>query len=134
MIIAVGNDAQFRRLVEVLGIPAMSDDARFSTNTSRVANRAELGRILTQALGVHGADHWQSELTLAGVPCGPINDIAQAFDLAASLGLEPTRKVGDSTQVANPTHLSATPVTYDLAPPSVGRDREAVLTLLGITP
>jgi crotonobetainyl-CoA:carnitine CoA-transferase CaiB-like acyl-CoA transferase len=134
MIIAVGNDAQFRRLVEVLGIPAVSDDARFTTNTSRVTNREELGEILTQALGARGADHWQSELTLAGVPCGPINDIAQAFELASSLGLEPVRKISDSAQVSNPALLSATPVTYDIAPPSVGRDREAVLKLLGVTP
>ena len=133
MIIAVGNDTQFSRLVEVLGIPAVSDDARFTTNTSRVANREELGGILTQALGAHGADHWQSELTLAGVPCGPINDIAQAFELASSLGLEPVRKISNSAQVSNPALLSATPVTYDLAPPSVGRDREAVLKLLGVT-
>jgi hypothetical protein len=133
MIIAVGNDAQFRRLVEVLGIPAVSDDARFTTNTSRVANRVELGRILAQELGAHGADRWQSELTLAGVPCGPINDIAQAFALASSLGLEPVRKIDDSAQVSNPARLSATPVTYNLAPPSVGRDREAVLKLLGVT-
>ncbi len=134
MIIAVGNDGQFSRLVDVLGLAALASDGRFSTNTDRVANREELGRILAQALGAHGADHWQTELTRVGVPCGPINDIAQAFTLAESLGLEPARRVGGSVQVANPVNLGTTPVTYDLAPPSVGSDRDEVLELLGLTP
>ncbi|MFM8155655.1 MAG: CoA transferase, partial [Actinomycetes bacterium] len=130
MVIAVGNDAQFRRLVQVLGIAALAEDERFATNTRRVENRAELGSLLTAALSEKGADHWQSMLTEVGVPCGPINDIAQAFSLADSLGLESVRDVSGSRQVSNPVHLSATEIEYTLAPPSVDRDREQVLRLL----
>ncbi len=132
MIIAVGNDGQFARLVATLGIPALAEDPRFRTNSSRVENRADLGRLLADSLAAHGADFWQSELTAVGVPCGPINDIAQAFELATSLGLDPLRQVGDSPQVSNPMHLSGTPVSYTLTPPAVGRDRDTVLRLLGL--
>lgn len=130
MIIAVGNDAQFRRLVQVLGIADLAEDERFSTNTRRVENRAELGSLLTHALSARGADYWQSMLTEVGVPCGPINDIAQAFALADSLGLEAVHEISGSRQVSNPVHLSATEIEYTLAPPSVDRDRERVLRLL----
>ena len=133
MIIAVGNDGQFRRLVDVLGIPELSADPRYSTNTSRVENREELGRRLAASLASHGADHWQAELTRVGVPCGPINNIAQAFELAESLGLEPVHMVVGSAQVSNPARMTATPIAYDLAPPTVGRDRETVLKLLGLS-
>jgi crotonobetainyl-CoA:carnitine CoA-transferase CaiB-like acyl-CoA transferase len=133
MIIAVGNDGQFRRLVDVLGIPELSADTRYSTNTSRVENREELGRCLAASLASHGADHWQAELTRVGVPCGPINNIAQAFELAESLGLEPVHMVVGSAQVSNPARMTATPIAYDLAPPTVGRDRETVLKLLGLS-
>lgn len=130
MIIAVGNDAQFRRLVHVLGVADLAEDERFSTNTRRVENRVELGSLLTDALSAWGADHWQAMLTEVGVPCGPINDIAQAFALADSLGLEAVHEVSGSRQVSNPVHLSATGIEYALAPPSVDRDREQVLRLL----
>jgi crotonobetainyl-CoA:carnitine CoA-transferase CaiB-like acyl-CoA transferase len=133
MIIAVGNDGQFARLVDVLGMPEVAGDTRYSTNTSRVENREDLGRLLAAALASHGADHWQAELTRVGVPCGPINNIAQAFELADSLGLEPVHLVAGSAQVSNPARMTATPITYDLAPPTVGRDREAVLRLLGLS-
>jgi crotonobetainyl-CoA:carnitine CoA-transferase CaiB-like acyl-CoA transferase len=133
MIIAVGNDVQFARLVEVLGIPGMATDSRYATNSLRVENRSELGRLLTASLAAHGADHWQAELTRVGVPCGPINDIAQAFSLAETLGLQPVQTVQGSAQVSNPARLSGTPVSYDLAPPTVGRDRDAVLQLLGLS-
>lgn len=133
MIIAVGTDGQFAKLVTVLGIPELASDSRFQSNSSRVANRAELGPLLTAALSSSGADFWQAELTRVGIPCGPINDIGQAFALADSLGLESSRVVSGSAQVSNPARLSRTPVSYDLAPPAVGHDREAVLRLLGLT-
>ena len=70
LVLAVGNDGQFRSLCSVLGVDLASDD-RFATNPSRVAHRAELRVALEAALAAHGADHWYSALTAAGVPCGP---------------------------------------------------------------
>ena len=78
--------------------------------------------MLDRLLVSEGADHWYRVLNSAGVPAGPINNIAEAFDFAERLGLQPTVAVAGSAtpQVANPITLSATPVTYRLAPPRLG--------------
>lgn len=122
LVLAVGNDRQFRSLVTVLGIAEVADDDRFTTNPARVAHRDDVRRVLEAALAGHGADHWQRELTAAGVPCGPVNDVRGAFDLATSLGLSPVVDVPGTPvpQVANPLRMSATPPSYRLAPPAVG--------------
>jgi crotonobetainyl-CoA:carnitine CoA-transferase CaiB-like acyl-CoA transferase len=136
MIIAVGNDGQFVRLVQVRGLPALADDERFATNAARVAHRTELKVLLEDALRGAPADDWQQRITDAGVPCGPINDIAQGFALAERLGLQPVvevhdpRRDGPQRQVANPVRYSVTPATYRTAPPAVDEDRAAVLALL----
>jgi len=136
MIIAVGNDGQFVKLAEALGAPHLSGDPRYATNSARVAHRAELKQDLEALLAGAGADAWQSTITAAGVPCGPINTIEQGFALAERLGLDPIididdpRRTTQQRQVANPSVLSATPPTYRSAPPAVGEDRAAVMALL----
>lgn len=136
MIIAVGNDGQFGKLVAVLGAPEMAGREEYATNPARVAHRDALKADLEGLLKARGADEWQPLLTQAGVPCGPINDIAQGFGLATQLGLEPligiedARRPGPVQQVANPVTYSATPTEYRSAPPQVGEDREQVLALL----
>jgi crotonobetainyl-CoA:carnitine CoA-transferase CaiB-like acyl-CoA transferase len=136
MIIAVGNDGQFAKLAAVLGSPELALDPRYATNAARVANRVELKGLIEGLLSPRGADAWQVAVTAAGVPCGPINDIAQGFALAEQLGLEPVVQVVDDRrdraqpQVANPAHYSRTPATYRSAPPRVGEDRAEVLALL----
>jgi crotonobetainyl-CoA:carnitine CoA-transferase CaiB-like acyl-CoA transferase len=137
LILAVGNDGQFRRLAAVLGSPELADDPRFDTNAARVAHRWELKESLELMLALRTADAWQEQLTAAGVPCGPINDIAQGFALAERLDLEPIVEIDDARrpnparQVANPVSYSRTPPTYRSAPPEVDEDRAAVLALLG---
>jgi crotonobetainyl-CoA:carnitine CoA-transferase CaiB-like acyl-CoA transferase len=138
MVIAVGNDRQFRGLVAVLGAPGMAVDPRFATNTARVSHRADLNRFLSQQLALRDAHDWQSQLTLAGVPCGPINSVADGIALAEELGLpalvDIARPEGPvARQVANPVTLSRTPVSYRSAPPSLDSGRAAVLALLGIS-
>ena len=86
--------------------------------------------VLEALLKTRGADQWQQLLTEAGVPCGPINDLAQGFALADSLGLNPIIEIEGLRQVANPVHYDATPATYRAAPPRVDEDRAAVLDLL----
>lgn len=117
--LAVGNDKQFAVLADRLGVPEILADTRFGSNADRVAHRDALFAILEEALANHGADHWHTVLNEAGVPAGPINDLAEAFSYAEQLGLDPIVAVpGTGTpQVANPVALSATPVTYRLAPP-----------------
>ena len=136
IVIAVGNDGQFMALAGAISRPALASDPRFVTNPMRVANRSALAVELTAVLGTHGAEHWQRLIAAAGVPCGPINDISQAFKLATDLGLDPIaliNKNGESVaQVANPVHYSATPVTYRLAPPTVGQDNTALIAEFGL--
>ena len=99
-------------------------DNRFGSNADRVAHRDALCAILGQVFLTRGADHWHEVLNKAGVPAGPINDLAEAFSYAERLGLGPVVPVpGTSTpQVANPVALSATPVTYRLAPPELAKE------------
>ena len=121
LVLAVGNDGQFRSLCHVLGSEHLGADDRFATNPQRVAHRAELRALLEVGLAARGATDWHAALTAAGVPCGPINDVAAAFDLASSLGLHPVVTVPGSavSQVANPLRMSATPPTYRTPPPSM---------------
>ena len=136
LVLAVGNDGQFRRLVEVVGESALADDPRFCTNAQRVAHRAELVPRINELLSTRTADAWQQEITAAGVPCGPINDIAQGIELATSLGLDPVvtiddpRRAAAQRHAANPVRYSRTPAEYRTAPPEVDEDRAAVLALL----
>lgn len=137
-ILAVGNDGQFRKFCEVAGLPALADDPRFSTNKARVDHRAELIPLLRQATVFKSTAEWVTLLEAAGVPCGPINDLAQVFAdpqvQARGLRLDLPNGLGSTTpQVASPLRLSATPVDYRLAPPLLGEHSEAILQrLLGL--
>ena len=137
-ILAVGNDSQFRKFCEVAGLPALPDDPCFSTNKARVANRAELIPLLRQATVFKSTAEWVALLEAAGVPCGPINDLAQVFAdpqvLARGLRVDMANGMGSTTpQVASPLRLSATPVDYRLAPPLLGEHTEELLqSLLGL--
>ncbi|MFF9852383.1 CaiB/BaiF CoA transferase family protein [Streptomyces litmocidini] len=133
LVLAVGNDRQFGALCERLGLPELAGDPRFATNTARVAHREELVEALAGPLGTRTADAWFEELTAAGVPCGPINDLAAAFDLADRLGLAPRvpEAAAGPGQVAHPIRLDATPPSYRAAPPRLGEHTDDVLAELG---
>jgi len=137
-ILTVGNDGQFRKFAEVAGQPQWADDPRFATNKQRVAHRAELIPLIRQATVFKTTGEWVSQLERAGVPCGPINDLAQVFQdpqvqargLAVSL---PHALAGSVPQVASPIRLSGTPVEYRSAPPLLGEHTETVLAqVLGL--
>jgi len=125
-VLAVGNDRQFTSLVAVLGAPELASDDRFATNSDRVAHREELTKILDELLTTDTADAWFEALTAARVPCGPLNDIADAIALAERLGLEPVVSIDDPRrnapvrQMAHPIRFSGTPATYRTAPPRLG--------------
>ncbi|WP_246456090.1 CaiB/BaiF CoA transferase family protein [Nocardioides mesophilus] len=125
--VAAANDRLFERLVTRLGRDELANDPRFAGNTDRVAHRDELVAELESVLLTQTADHWFTELSAAGVPCGPINDISQAFALAERLGLAPVVETPSGSPgaspvrtVAHPVTLSATPATYHCAPPRLG--------------
>ncbi len=96
--VAIGNNDQFRKLTECLGLVGMADDPRFGTNADRVANRADMVRALENVLGARPVEAWEERLKQAGVPCGPVNTLSGAVRYAESLGLRPVvRPEGDAT-------------------------------------
>jgi crotonobetainyl-CoA:carnitine CoA-transferase CaiB-like acyl-CoA transferase len=124
IVIAVGNDRQFAALCRGLGVPELADDVRFVTNPDRVANVDALFEAITARLTTRPASAWFEILSPLGIPCGPVNDLAGAFDFAEGLGLDVRVPVGEGdhgvTVVANPIGLSAAPATYRLPPPALG--------------
>jgi crotonobetainyl-CoA:carnitine CoA-transferase CaiB-like acyl-CoA transferase len=91
--VAVGNDRMFARLCDAIGLEGLPADERFATNTLRVAHADELSALLNEVFATRTAEEWVTVLREAGVPVGPINDVAEAFALAESLALEPTVEV-----------------------------------------
>jgi crotonobetainyl-CoA:carnitine CoA-transferase CaiB-like acyl-CoA transferase len=138
-ILTVGNDSQFRKFAEVAGQSHWADDPRFATNKQRVAHRGELIPLIRQATVFKTTAEWVTALELAGVPCGPINDVAQVFAdphvQARGLKVELPHALGGTVpQVASPIRLSQTPVEYRRAPPLLGEHTLEVLTrVLGLS-
>jgi crotonobetainyl-CoA:carnitine CoA-transferase CaiB-like acyl-CoA transferase len=124
LVLAIGTDRQFRALAQVLGCPELAEDERFASNSARVAARETLHERLDRALRTKPAAHWVRALSAVRVPAGEVNDIAGAFALAESLGLEPIVEVpGPGGRVRrltrNPIGLSATPPSYRTGPPEL---------------
>jgi crotonobetainyl-CoA:carnitine CoA-transferase CaiB-like acyl-CoA transferase len=134
LVIAVGNDRQFRACADVLGCPGWADDPRFATNPARVQHREELYAAMVDRLRTDGAEAWFDRLSAVGVPAGPIHDLAGAFDLAERLGLRPVVDVAGEPTVANPITLSRTPVEYRSAPPPLGPAVQAAGGVAGGAP
>ncbi|MBX8582788.1 CoA transferase [Pseudomonas cichorii] len=137
-ILTVGNDSQFRKFAEVAGQAQWADDPRFQTNKLRVTHRAELIPLIRQVTVFRTTAQWVEALEVAGVPCGPINDLAQVFSdpqvQARGLAIEMPHALGGSVaQVASPIRLSETPVEYRRAPPLLGEHTQEVLqNILGL--
>jgi crotonobetainyl-CoA:carnitine CoA-transferase CaiB-like acyl-CoA transferase len=134
LVVGVGNDGQFARLCRVLGLPEAAADPRFATNADRVRHRDELAALLERALAARGAADWVAALAEAGVPCGLVNDVGEAFALAERLGLGAVVAAGGVPQVANPIWLASSPASYRLAPPALGEHTAEVLRWLAAPP
>ncbi|WP_207476593.1 CaiB/BaiF CoA transferase family protein [Arenibaculum pallidiluteum] len=132
IILAVGNDGQFQKFCAVAGRPEIAADPRFARNADRVRNRAELIPILETAIRERPSASWLEALERQGVPCGPINDMAEVFadPQAEARGLRvemPHPAAGTVPLVASPFRLSATPVEYRRPPPLLGQHAGEVL-------
>lgn len=135
VILAIGNDTQFQRFCGVAGCPALAEDTRFSTNAARVQNRDILVPLLKANMASRPSAQWIEMLEAVGVPCGPINNLAQVFDNPQirhrGMVAHMDHPVSGSVDLlANPIRLSETPVTYDRAPPQLGADTRDVLSTL----
>ena len=137
VIIACGNDNLYRKFCAAAGCAGLADDPRFATNGKRVENRAELTRLLAEVFLKRSTREWVELLEVAGVPNGPINDIAQVFEEpqveARGVRMELPHSAGAMLpMVASPMRFSATPLEYRRAPPLLGEHTEEVLRgLLG---
>jgi crotonobetainyl-CoA:carnitine CoA-transferase CaiB-like acyl-CoA transferase len=128
--VATGNDRQFARLCESIGLPDLAGDARFATNEARVANVDALGEAFEAVFATAPADHWVSTLRAAGVPVGPINAVDEAFALAAELGLEPTEDTQRVPLINPPLRLDGTRPEIRHPPPKLDEHGEEIRTWL----
>jgi crotonobetainyl-CoA:carnitine CoA-transferase CaiB-like acyl-CoA transferase len=139
MIVAVGNDEQFKRFCSVLSLPALADDPRFATNGMRVQHRDQLVPVLEAALAQRPTDDWLARFEAVGVPGGPINTLDRVFDDAhvKARGLKqtlPHSQAGQVDLVANPIRMNGQSISASTAPPYLGEHTDDVLTGIGITP
>jgi len=140
MLLAIGNNGQFARFCEAGGHPEWATDVRFATNTLRVKHRGVLIPMMEELTRTRTTAAWVTLLEDKAVPCGPINDIAQAFDdaqvKARGLAVTLPRDAGDGiasiTGVASPLRLSGTPPVLRHAPPALGQHTQEVLAEMGI--
>jgi crotonobetainyl-CoA:carnitine CoA-transferase CaiB-like acyl-CoA transferase len=139
IIIALGNDRQFRDLVDILGLPEMADDGRFATSASRSDHREAMFAMINPAIARWTSDELLAALEAAKLPCGKINTIPQALEQPQTVARELVQEIAreDGTPirfVGFPAKLSASPATYRLAPPRSGQDTRTVLSeVLGMT-
>ena len=140
LMLAVGNDRQFASFCAACGLAGLEQDPRFADNAARVRHRAELTARIEAVLGLRGTGEWLARLRDAGVPAGPINDIAQAFaePQVRHRGLRfelPHPLAGRVSQVGQPTRFSRSALEYRRAPPTLGEHTEEVLReRLGLNP
>ena len=137
IVVAVGNDDQYRRFCDLGGRADLYADERFARNRDRVRNREALVPLIATMIAQHPAAWWLEGLERAGVPCGPINDLAQVFEneqvRARGLRIDIERDdAGPVPLVGSPLKMSATPPGYRLPPPRLGQHTAEVLgELLG---
>ena len=138
VILAVGNDGQYRRFCEIAGRSDLAIDPRFIHNADRVRNRATLVPLLAAEMKSRTRQDWLAALEAAKVPCGPINDLAEVFAdphvQARGMTVEMEHPVAGSIRlVASPMKLSKTPIRYRRSPPLLGADTDGVLAEFGLT-
>jgi crotonobetainyl-CoA:carnitine CoA-transferase CaiB-like acyl-CoA transferase len=135
IIVAVGNDGQFRKFTRVLGQPALANDARFRTNTDRVKNRAVLVPLLTELMLQRRRDELLAALAPEAVPAGPINSVADVFAdpqvLARRMRLDlpaPDAKGGAIPTVRTPILLDGDPMVAERPSPRLGEHTDEILS------
>ena len=140
IIVAVGNDQQFKRYCEFAGVPELHSDDRFATNEARVRNRDALTEILNGVMRQQTSTYWLEKLEENNISCGPIHNIDQVFadpqvtarDMQITMD-HPAAGGKPVSLIGSPAKLSATKVSYRHAPPMLGQHTEEVLEeLLGL--
>jgi crotonobetainyl-CoA:carnitine CoA-transferase CaiB-like acyl-CoA transferase len=136
LIVAVGNDTQFGHLCEVIGATELMGDPLYATNEARVVNRKALTPKLAERIRKFRRDDLLAALEKAGVPAGPINNVAQVFAepqlIHRQMRLDLPMKDGRTVpSVASPIVMSGSPLRYERASPRLGEHTDAALAALG---
>ncbi len=138
LIIAAGNNGQFSKLCEILGLPELPRDPRFATTVERNRNRVALRPLLIERLRTRPASEWFHRLSAVGVPCGPINTVEEGVAFAREIGLDPVVQVGTGEDavpgIRHPITFSLTPPRHSLPPPALGQDNEQIRAWLSQEP
>lgn len=137
LIVAVGNDSQYRAYCGVIGRPDLADHQDYITNSKRLKNRVALIAELEPIMATRKRDEWIADLQKVGVPSGPINNIAQVFENEQVRHREiwktvPHPLAGTAPTTASPMLFSETPVEYRMAPPLLGQHTDEILKELGL--
>ena len=135
VVIAVGNDRQFRAFVALIGMAALGTDERFATNAARIVNRDALIDLLAPPVAAQSTAYWLDILARAGVPGGPVRSVSAALSSPEAQARDMVRRVphplaGDIALIGSPLRFSGTPVTDPLAPPLLGEHSAEVLERL----
>jgi crotonobetainyl-CoA:carnitine CoA-transferase CaiB-like acyl-CoA transferase len=139
VMLIVGNDEQFRRFCAAAGLDQALVDMRFATNSLRVRNADALAASIAPVLARRSVQEWVAKFEAAGIPCSPINDIAQVFADPQVVAREMVRPLehpgaGPVPTIANPIRLSRTPLGHSRPPPTLGQHTGEVLAeVLGLT-
>jgi crotonobetainyl-CoA:carnitine CoA-transferase CaiB-like acyl-CoA transferase len=133
--LAVGNDSQFVKFCDVIGRPDLAVDERFAANASRIRNLEVLSPVIAQIMAQRDTKSWADVFDKAGIPCGPINTIADAFDdpqlIHRGMRIEIGHaSAGEISMVANPIRFAEAELSYASAPPLLGQHNEEILSEL----
>jgi crotonobetainyl-CoA:carnitine CoA-transferase CaiB-like acyl-CoA transferase len=132
IIIAVGNERQFARIANMCGHPEWTGDERFASNGARVANRAEMVRLVSECIRAKPAAQWLELLEAAGIPAGPINRISEALGDVQAQHRQMVRTVAGIPLVGSPVRLDGARADSDLPPPALGQHTDDLLASLGV--
>jgi crotonobetainyl-CoA:carnitine CoA-transferase CaiB-like acyl-CoA transferase len=132
VVIAVGNDRQFAKLMAMIGLDALARDPRFATNGARVVNRDALIAQLVEPVRAHTTAFWLDALAKAGVPGGPVRSVQEALTAPETVARGMVRHVDHPTAgaldlIGSPIRMLETPVVDPVAPPLLGADSASVL-------
>lgn len=136
IIVGVGSERLWQRLVEVLAWSKLGDDPRFATNADRLQHREELVLLLAERFRQYSSNEWLDKLEAASIPAGPINTPEAILNdehlLARGMIVELEHPVlGTIRSLGNPIKLSNTPVSYHRPPPLLGEHTMEILAELG---
>ena len=132
LIVAVGNDRQFARMAELCGHAEWASEARFATNSARVANREEMIRLVSECIRQKPADEWFALLEAAGIPAGPINTISQALADVQAQHRHMIRTMAGMPLMGSPVRIDGDRADADLPPPALGEHTDQVLAHLSL--